>query len=136
MVLPSSALRNFAVATCASHPEFMATQQPCGSGPLAAIIAQRFRTATRRLGLDTPSLPLNVAFPAEALPGCNLHVTPDGIDSVFAPLGVATTQLPLPNGPPLVGVTFYHQVVVVVVDPQFQVLEVSSSNALVLTIGN
>jgi len=31
-----------------------------GSGPLAEIIAQRFRAASRRLGLDTPSLPLNV----------------------------------------------------------------------------
>jgi DNA repair photolyase len=32
-----------------------------GSGPLAEIIAQRFRAASRRLGLDTPSLPLNVS---------------------------------------------------------------------------
>ena len=30
-----------------------------GSGPLAEIIAQRFRVATRRLGLDAPSPPLD-----------------------------------------------------------------------------
>ncbi len=32
-----------------------------GSGPLAEIIAQRFRSATRRLGLAEPSLPLNLS---------------------------------------------------------------------------
>ncbi|NJD36681.1 MAG: PA0069 family radical SAM protein [Betaproteobacteria bacterium] len=32
-----------------------------GSGPLADIIAQRFRSAVRRLGLDAPSVPLDVA---------------------------------------------------------------------------
>lgn len=31
-----------------------------GSGPLAEIVAQRFRGATRRLGLDAPTLPLNI----------------------------------------------------------------------------
>ena len=31
-----------------------------GSGPLAEIIGQRFRSATRRLGLDAPSLPMNL----------------------------------------------------------------------------
>jgi DNA repair photolyase len=32
-----------------------------GSGPLAEIIARRFSIALRRLGLDAPSLPMNVA---------------------------------------------------------------------------
>ena len=32
-----------------------------GSGPLAGIIAQRFRSAVRRLGLDAPSPELDVA---------------------------------------------------------------------------
>jgi DNA repair photolyase len=32
-----------------------------GSGPLAEIIARRFSIARRRLGLDAPSLPMNVA---------------------------------------------------------------------------
>ena len=32
-----------------------------GSGPLAEIIAQRFGIALRRLGLDAPSLPMNLA---------------------------------------------------------------------------
>lgn len=32
-----------------------------GSGPLAEIIAQRFRSAVRRLGLDAPYVPLDVA---------------------------------------------------------------------------
>jgi hypothetical protein len=40
-----------------------------GSGPLAEIIAQRFRSATHRLGLDAPSLPMNLtAFRAPAKP--------------------------------------------------------------------
>lgn len=40
-----------------------------GSGPLAEIIAQRFRSATRRLGLDAPSLPMNLtAFRAPSSP--------------------------------------------------------------------
>ncbi len=36
-------------------------QRQRGSGPLAEIIAQRFRLATRRLGLDAPALPLDAA---------------------------------------------------------------------------
>ena len=40
-----------------------------GSGPLAEIIAQRFRSATRRLGLDATSLPMNLtAFRAPVRP--------------------------------------------------------------------
>ena len=49
-----------------------------GSGPLADIIAQRFRAATRRLGLDATSLPMNLtAFrppprPAPSVPQLRL----------------------------------------------------------------
>lgn len=40
-----------------------------GSGPLAEIIAQRFRSAVRRLGLDAPGVPLDVtAFRAPPKP--------------------------------------------------------------------
>ena len=40
-----------------------------GSGPLAEIIAQRFRSAVRRLGLDAPGAPLDVtAFRAPPKP--------------------------------------------------------------------
>jgi DNA repair photolyase len=41
-----------------------------GSGPMAEIIAQRFRGAVRRLGLDTPSPPLDLsAFRPPSKPG-------------------------------------------------------------------
>jgi DNA repair photolyase len=40
-----------------------------GTRPLAEIIAQRFRSAVRRLGLDAPSVPLDVeAFRAPPRP--------------------------------------------------------------------
>ena len=52
-------------------------QRQRGSGPLAEIIAQRFRIAARRLGLDAPSAPLDTtAFsPPRKLPPATPQMT-------------------------------------------------------------
>jgi hypothetical protein len=81
-----------------------------------------------------PSLPLHSVL-IEALPGCDLHVTPDGIETLYTATGTVQSQIYLPNTPPLVGVTFYHQLLPVVLDAQSQLLEITSTNALQLTAG-
>jgi hypothetical protein len=81
-----------------------------------------------------PAFALDSVFP-EALAGCNLHVMPDGIETLFTATGTVQSQILLPNTPPLVGVSFYHQMVPVVVDAQLSPLEISATNALQLTAG-
>lgn len=81
-----------------------------------------------------PSLALDSVFGA-ALPGCHLHVTPDAIDTLFTTTGAVQSQILLPNTPPIVGLQLFHQLVPVVVDAQLVPLEISTTNALQLTIG-
>jgi hypothetical protein len=82
-----------------------------------------------------PPLALDSVF-VEALPGCKLHIAPDAIETLFTTTGTVQSQIGLPNIPPLVGVTFYHQMLPVVLDAQLHVLEISSTNALQLTVGS
>lgn len=47
----------------------------------------------------------------EAAPGCDLLVAPDILQALVVVNGTADTAMFLPNTPPLVGVTFFHQLV-------------------------
>ena len=47
----------------------------------------------------------------EAAPGCDLLVAPDILQALVVVNGAADTAMFLPNTPPLVGVTFFHQLV-------------------------
>ncbi|HEX5052870.1 MAG TPA: laminin B domain-containing protein [Planctomycetota bacterium] len=82
-----------------------------------------------------PALPLSVVFP-QGLHGCDLHVAPDLLDASFVTTGTTQTQLALPNAPGIVGMHFYHQVVPIEVDAALHFVAVTSTNALVMTIGD
>jgi hypothetical protein len=54
---------------------------------------------------------------------------------LFTVTGTAQSSFYLPNTPPLVGVTFYHQMVPIEVDAQGAWVSVTATNALQLTAG-
>jgi hypothetical protein len=88
-------------------------------------------------GLATGSTPLYPLLP-QALPGCNLLVSPDLLDlhlpNPFAP-GVADIVFPIPDTPTLTGGVLHLQVVPVMFAANGALAEFSASNALTLTIG-
>lgn len=71
----------------------------------------------------------------QSLSGCSLLATADILDLVVPVAGIAEPSVRLPSAPALVGATFYQQVLAVQINTSFQVLTVSSSNALAATIG-
>jgi len=81
-----------------------------------------------------PGFPLSFVFP-QAGPGCDLHLAPDILDVLVTTTGTATTQFLLPNVPPLVGVTFHHQMVPIELDALGAWVAVSATNTLQLTAG-
>lgn len=85
-------------------------------------------------GLSTTSTPLSGVLPQGA-PGCVLAVSPDLLTVLPVANGTAEASLLLPNLPALAGVPLYHQVVTLALDAQLQIAEVTSTNALTLTIG-
>lgn len=84
-------------------------------------------------GFTPTALPLSVVFP-QGQSGCNLLVTPDLVDVLFS-TGTATAQLVLPNTLTLVGMSFLQQMVPLQVDPALNVLAVTATNALQMTVG-
>lgn len=83
-----------------------------------------------------PGVPLS-ALLAESLPGCDLNVVPDILEALFSTTGEAEWQLTLDANPTFVGVPFYHQFVVLDLDPVTLAIDaVTSTNALQLTIGS
>ena len=81
-----------------------------------------------------PGVPLSLAF-AQAGPGCDLFVAPDILGVLVTTTGTATSQFVLPNTPPLVGVTFFHQMVPIELDAFGAWIAVTATNALQLTAG-
>lgn len=81
-----------------------------------------------------PSFPMQSVFPT-ALPGCDLHVAPDILQAIVATNGTARSDLFLPNAPPIVGVQFFHQMVVIEVDAFGGWPTVAATNVLDLTAG-
>jgi hypothetical protein len=81
------------------------------------------------------ALPLANVLP-QALPGCDLLVQPDIVQALAATGGSVVSSLFLPDTPPLVGMTFYHQVVPFEVDAGQQFLAITATNALSLTAGD
>ncbi|MBL9078953.1 MAG: hypothetical protein JNL08_15720 [Planctomycetes bacterium] len=79
-------------------------------------------------------VPLGTVFP-QALPGCDLLVAPDILETLVTLTGTVTSTLFLPDTPPLVGVTFYHQVVTIELDLQGSWTAITATNALQLTAG-
>jgi hypothetical protein len=81
-----------------------------------------------------PPLPLSAVLPA-ALPGCELRVSPDVLDFAVAVGGSLTTTVVLPNTTSLVGVWLLQQLDSFEFDAGFQLVEVTASNALLMTLG-
>ena len=78
--------------------------------------------------------PLTIFFPQAGV-GCDVLVAPDILDVGVTLTGSLTSELFLPNTPPLVGVTFYHQLVPIEVDGLGAWIAVTATNALQLTAG-
>jgi hypothetical protein len=81
------------------------------------------------------SAPLLQWFP-QAGAACDLLVSPDVIGIVPSASGTAQSQLLVPPSLQLVGATFYHQMIPIVIGGQGDLISVTATNALQLTVGS
>ncbi|MBL8750183.1 MAG: hypothetical protein JNK78_13540 [Planctomycetes bacterium] len=123
---PSSGGANTIVA--ATLPWVESTLRVTGTGLPATAVAL---TMTSLTSFPQGVVPLSIAF-ANTGPGCDLLVAPDITGLLFTTTGNASSDLFLPNTPPLVGVAFHHQWLVLDLGPADQV---TATNALQLTAG-
>jgi hypothetical protein len=86
-------------------------------------------------GFTPVSIPLAAVLP-QSLPGCDIHMLPDFVEVLLPTAGTVHTQLAVPNWVALAGLVVHHYVVPFEVDPSLQLLAITSSNALTLTIGS
>tara|TARA_R110002072_G_scaffold241027_4_gene399586 strand:+ start:5333 stop:5848 length:516 start_codon:yes stop_codon:yes gene_type:complete len=84
-------------------------------------------------GFSQIATPLANILP-QGVPGCSLLVSPDIVQLVIATGGVADGNVSLPNTPVLAGAMFYSQMVPFEVDAQHNIVAVTSTNALEMTI--
>lgn len=106
--------------------EFRAT----GSGlPLTAFVV----AATSVTPLS-PALPIANVLPLVG-PGCLLHTAPEVLSLLATTTGTVESSFVLPSTVSLVGATFFHQLVPLEVDAVGNLLQVTATNALQLTIG-
>lgn len=113
-----------------SLPWVDSTFRALGSGlPAPAILL----ALTSKMAL-TPPFALSNVFP-EALLGCDLHVVPDIVQPIVSLSGTAQSELFLPDAPPLVGVTFHHQMVAFELGVAGDVVAITATNSLQLTAG-
>ena len=116
--------------TALQAPWVESTFRARGSGlPTTAIVLH----ATSVTAI-APGLPLGLVF-APALPGCDALVVPDILGAGVTLDGTFTSELFLPNTPPLVGVTFFHQQIAVGLDSLGAWQTVTATNALQLSAG-
>lgn len=85
-------------------------------------------------GFSPTNLPLALVLP-QAPAGCDLLVTPDYFEFALTTNGTIETAVVLPDSPALVGLPLYHQLNLFEVDPSLNLIEVTASNALLLTTG-
>ena len=86
-------------------------------------------------GFTPVSIPMAAVLP-QGLPGCDIHMLADFIDVLLPAAGAVHTQLAVPDTQALAGLVLHHYVVPFEVDPALQILAITSSNALTLTIGS
>lgn len=80
-------------------------------------------------------VPGGVPLPSPATAGCRLFVQPDILSVVPSANGFATSEMFLPNTPPLVGVTFYHQLLPVELNALGGFVTITSTRTFQLTAG-
>ncbi len=120
-----------ATLTATTLPWVDATLRTTGTGlPAASIVL----VVTSVTPVAQSAVPLTVAFP-QAGAGCDLLVAPDILGVLVTFTGTAQSDLFLPNVPPLVGVTFYQQMVPIEVGAGGAWTSVVATNALQLTGG-
>ncbi|MEZ6036102.1 MAG: hypothetical protein R3F29_01390 [Planctomycetota bacterium] len=112
----------------ATLPWLGSTFRAEGSGlPTLALVSQVW-------GFTPMNLPLSALLP-QAPPGCDLLVTPDYVEFALTTDGTVATSVTLPSNPALVGVQLHHQLNLFEVTPTLDLVEVTASNALLLTTG-
>jgi trimeric autotransporter adhesin len=97
-----------------------------GMPPLGFVV-----TAT---GFQALALPIAAILP-QGLPGCSALVTPDLLELAIPSAGRVAVQLAIPNTPSLVGAQLRQQVAPFETEVGGAVTAVTSTNALLLTIG-
>jgi len=147
-------LFNAFVATLASTCPASATAVGSGctgaAGPLALAVTSLpwtgGRFAARSTGIPAGALAIaasgfgNLATPIVSLTplgvaGCDLLVTLDAWTLLLPAGGAATAELAIPDAPVLAGLQFRHQHVVLELAPPAQITGITSTNALVVTVG-
>ncbi len=105
-----------------------ATFRAAGTGlPTLALVSQVY-------GFAPLQLPLATFFP-QALPGCDLLVTPDHVQFSLTTDGSAPTALEIPANAALVGVSFRHQLNLIELDAALQFVAITASDVLAMTVG-
>lgn len=87
------------------------------------------------LGLASVSVPL-VSIVPQGQPGCALLVQPDAIALLLPTAGQVTLSLPIPAGLSPPGALLHQQVVALALDGSGAITEVTSTNALQLSLGS
>lgn len=125
---PSSGGGNVLAAD--TPPWVDATFSATGTGlPTTALVL----TLTSVTSVPQGLVPLASIF-AEGVPGCDVLVAPDILAALVTATGTVTSSFFLPNTPPLVGVTFYHQMIPWEIVAGV-VTTITATNALQLTAG-
>jgi hypothetical protein len=107
-----------------------ATFRATGSGlPASALVF----TATSFTAVPQGVAPLAAIF-TEGIPGCDVLVAPDILGALLTSTGTATSSFLLPSAPPIVGVTFFHQMIPFELGGS-GVVAITATNALQLTAG-
>jgi hypothetical protein len=91
--------------------------------------------ATSITSIPQGAAPLAALLGPPAVPGCDLLVAPDILEGILAIGGTAHSSLFLPNTPPLIGVTFHHQMIPIELGPLGDFTAITATNALQLTAG-
>ncbi len=117
--------------TAATLPWVESTFRANGTGlPPTAIVL----TLTSFTSVPQGIAPLTILFP-QAGPGCDVLVGPDILGALVTTTGSAQSELFLPNVPPLVGLSFFHQMVPIEIGAGGAWTAVTATNALQLTAG-
>jgi trimeric autotransporter adhesin len=151
-VAGGSASANFAryASTCPATAVTTGTACPGSGGPNTYTatslpwIGTTFRARSTTIpslalvgvttGFAPISIPLASLLPPSA-PACNLLVTPDLTELVFASTGAIDTQLAIPDSVAIAGLQLHQQLLLLEFDPSLAFVGSSSSNSLRLVIG-
>jgi hypothetical protein len=123
---PSSGGANQLVA--ATSPWLGSTFAAAATGlPTTALLA-------RVTGFTPLQLPLSLLLPT-GVTGCDLRASPDWVDVGLTTNGTSTSSIMLPNTASLAGTQLHHQVVPFELDAGGNIVAVTATNALQLTLG-